>query len=392
MNQWSVWELANASELVRNAEARDGWLPNWPEIKAQAENPDNYISGKGVDHYRRYEEDFRILKSLNLNSFRFGVEWSRLEPHEGAWSAKEVDHYRQYIKAMKRMDIEPVLNLWHWTLPVWFAEKGGFEKTSNIKYFERFVQKVAEEYGQELTYIITLNEPNVYASMSYGLGQWPPQVKNPLVAARVYWNLAQAHKRAYKIIKRINPKIQAGVAIHLNNSKASKSDDYIGRAMAGAAAYGWNRWFLNRVKSHHDFIGVNYYHTDYWDKFKTNNPDKPLNDLGWYMEPGGIYNVLIQAHKHYKKPLIITENGLADANDEHRRWWLEETMSAIRRARQDGADLRGYLHWSLLDNFEWAYGWWPKFGLVAVDRAKGMKRTVRPSAQWWSGQLTSLKK
>jgi beta-glucosidase/6-phospho-beta-glucosidase/beta-galactosidase len=113
--------------------------------------------------------------------------------------------------------------------------------------------------------------------------------------------------------------------------------------------------------------------------------------LGWYMEPEGIYPLLLRVWAHYKKPIIITENGVADQDDQYRRWWIEETMVAMERALSEGVDLRGYFHWSLLDNFEWAQGWWPKFGLVEVDR-KTMRRKIRPSAKWLAGQLAKLEK
>lgn len=110
----------------------------------------------------------------------------------------------------------------------------------------------------------------------------------------------------------------------------------------------------------------------------------PLSNLGWYMEPKGLLPLMLQVHKRYKLPIVITENGLADTEDKQRKWWIEETMEALQAAREQGVGLTGYLHWSLLDNFEWKYGWWPNFGLVAVDRAHGMKRTVRGSAHWWA--------
>ncbi|HUC95990.1 MAG TPA: family 1 glycosylhydrolase, partial [Candidatus Saccharimonadia bacterium] len=132
-----------------------------------------------------------------------------------------------------------------------------------------------------------------------------------------------------------------------------------------------------------DFVGINYYFTRYITNFRQNNPDKPLNDMGWYMEPSGIEPAIKNIWRKYKKPIVISENGLADAKDIHRKWWLEENMHAISSALSDGADVIGYLHWSLLDNFEWAYGWWPKFGLISVDRGN-MQRTVRESAKYYS--------
>ena len=157
-NQWTVWELAHAKELAQTAHQRLNHLQNWQEIKDQAEEPENYISGQGVDHYRRYKEDFEIAKGLNLNAFRFTIEWSRLEPEEGKWDIAEFDHYKKYITELRKQKLEPFLTLWHWTLPQWFYEKDGFEKKENLKYFYRYVQKVADELLDGVEYVITVNE------------------------------------------------------------------------------------------------------------------------------------------------------------------------------------------------------------------------------------------
>jgi beta-glucosidase len=155
--------------------------------------------------------------------------------------------------------------------------------------------------------------------------------------------------------------------------------------------YWWNWWFLNRIRKQQDFIGFNYYFTDYYQNFKKVSPKAPVSDLGWYMEPEGLHPLLSRVWAHYKKPIIITENGLADSNDENRQWWIEETIVAMERALSEGIDLRGYFHWSLLDNFEWKYGWWPEFGLVKVNR-RDMSRTVRPSAKWYAAKIAALRK
>jgi beta-glucosidase len=390
-NQWTVWELSHAAELAKTAEKRLGWLHNWDEIKKQAQNPDNYISGKGIDHYNRYEEDFDFLGKLNLNSFRFGIEWSRIEPEEGVWNEEEFEHYRKYIHALKERGIEPVMNIWHWSMPTWFTDKGGFEKQANLKYFLRFVEKVGSQYGHMLRYIITLNEPNVYASFSYQLGMWPPQQKNPIKTVWVYWNLVRAHRQAYKVLKHLNPKLNIGVASQLGNIQAKRPHNFFDELSTKVMRTAWNWWFLRRIRKQQDFIGINYYFTDYYTGlFKKKNPTQPVSDLGWYMEPEGLYPLMVRAWARYKKPIMITENGVADAKDEYRRWWIEETIVAMERARSEGVNVIGYFHWSLLDNFEWSTGWWPRFGLVEVDRAHGMKRTIRPSSKWFAERIRKL--
>ncbi len=391
-NHWTKWEQANATRLAATAEQRYGWMPSWPNIKDAASMPENYISGNGVEHYGRYKEDFALLKQLNMNAFRFSIEWSRIEPEEGKWNEQEIAHYRQYLQELQRQGIEPVVTLWHWTMPVWFVDKGDFEKRRNIQYFERFVAKVTAELGEHFTYVTLLNEPNVHMSESYLRGIRPPNRHRPLQAVRVYYHLVLAHRHAYQIMKQLKPKLLVGIAFALSDIRPARRRNVLDRLAVGAMCYGANWWFLNRIHDQLDFIGVNYYFTSYvsW-RGRLHNPDSPKSDLGWYMEPSRLGGILTDAWQRYHKPLMVTENGLADAKDASRKWWLEESVAALQRALKSGVDLRGYLHWSLLDNFEWEQGYWPEFGLIAVDR-KTMKRTIRPSARWLGDHVASSRK
>lgn len=389
-NQWTVWELQVAQEKAKTAKEELGWLPNWEEVKRQAEDPNNYISGKGIEHYKRYKEDFKIIKQLNLNSFRFGIEWSRIQPEEDKWDEEAIEHYKSYIKELKKQGIEPMLNLWHWTMPVWFTDHGGFKRRENLKYWDAFVQKVADEFAPLVRNIITLNEPNVYASFSYGTGYWPPNERNWLSASFVIWHLVMAHRRAYKILKTKKPSLNIGIAQQLANIQAKRPHNMLDQLMTKWMRYFWNWWFYHRIRKTQDFVGFNYYFTDYYKVIRRDNPEVPTNDLGWYMEPEGLYPLLLRVWTRYRKPIIITENGVADASDQYRQWWLEESIIAMERALSEGVQLVGYYHWSLLDNFEWAYGWWPKFGLVEVDR-KTMKRTLRPSAKWFAKEVKQIR-
>lgn len=415
-NQWTVWELDNAARLAKTAAKRlSGWLPVYDEVKAQAQDPNNYISGEGIKHYELYKSDFELLKELNLNAFRFGIEWSRIEPEEGQWDQEAIEHYQTYIKELKKLQIEPLLNVWHWTHPVWFEQKGGFLRKRNLKYFDRFVKKVAQELTEDLNYIITINEPNIYVTYSYLSGEFPPQQKSLAKTLRVYWNLTRAHRRAYYILKHHKPSLQIGVAAQLANIQAKRPHNFFDELATKWMRYSWNWWFLRRVSKQQDFVGFNYYFTDYYKGFVRKNPDQeptddqelrerqlpgvqrvnpkaPISDLHWYMEPEGLYPLLIRTWAHYKKPIIVTENGVADMHDQYRRWWLEETIVAMERALSEGVDLRGYFYWSLLDNFEWANGWWPKFGLVEVDREESMKRKPRESAKWFAEKIKELSK
>ena len=387
-NQWSEWEKAHAQDLAQTAEKRLKWLPNWSDIHAQATDPANYLSGNGIEHYSRYADDFKLLKQLNLNAFRFSIEWSRLEPVEGQWDETEIDHYRRYIAELNKLHIEPVLTFWHWTMPVWFIQKGGFEKKANLVFFDRFVQKVTEELCQNLHYVMVLNEPNVYVNIGYLQGAWPPMRKSLIKTLQVYSNLAKAHRRAYQIIKSINPKLSVGIAAQISYIRPLNKRNPVNKLSVKVGNYIFNWWYLNRYHQL-DFIGLNYYFSAYVNWYGAQkNPPKPVNDLGWFMQPADVGLLLERLWEKYHKPLIVTENGLADANDSYRQWWLEQTITAMQTALSHGVNLFGYLHWSLLDNFEWASGWWPKFGLIAVDRAS-MRRTIRPSAKWLAKKIKS---
>jgi len=361
---------------------------NWSDIKEEATNKNNYISGEAVDHYTKYEEDFDLLKELNLNAYRFGIAWSRIEPEKDKIDKKEIEHYRNYIKALKKRNIEPVITLWHWTHPLWFEELGGFEKKENIKYFVKFAKTLAPIFKElKVKYIITINEPCVVTSASYIEGRWPPEKKSKLLGFKVLNNLIKAHKEVYKELKKSNHSLQIGVA--KNNQDNQLGNNKISTKIAKKIAdKSWNYYFLDKIKRQQDFIGLNYYFRNNIVGLKKNlgykceNPNKDKSDLGWDMYPYGIYNVIKNLDNRYKKPIIITENGLADAKDEKRKWWLDETFKALEKAKKEDLNLIGYLHWSLLDNFEWREGFWPKFGLIDVDR-KTMKRTIRDSAYYY---------
>ncbi len=390
-NNWTVWELENAARLAKGAKKQLGHLSNWEDIRQQATDPENYISGRGVEHFIRYEEDFDLVKELNLNTLRFSIEWSRLEPEPGQWDQAAIDHYKRYIAALKKRGITPLLNLWHWSHPVWFEEAGGFSKQANLRYFERYAKKVGDELLGGVEYVVTINEPNVFVGFAYLVAERPPQEKNFLKGLYTYWNLTKAHKRAYRVLKTIKPSLHVGVAAQLANIQPKRPHNIIDFTVTKWMRYAWNWWFLNRIRRYQDFIGFNYYFTDYYRGVKSDNPKVPMNDMGFYMEPEGLYPLLVRIAAHYKLPIIITENGVADATDQYRQWWLDESMLALTKAIDDGIDVRGYLHWGLLDNFEWSFGWWPKFGLIEVNR-QTMRRTIRPSARKWAEQLEDIQK
>ena len=389
VNQWTTWELEHAKRLSVQAPHQFGDIDSWPRIKKEATRPDNYVSGRGVDHYHRYEEDFAILKSLNMNAFRFCIEWARIEPQEGAWDAAAIAHYRTYLRTLKKMGITPVVTLFHFTLPEWFMAKGGFEKRRNIKYFVYYVEKVLSELGRDIEWIVTINEPTVYAGESYLEGHWPPNKTCKRDLLRVLYNLVVAHKKVYKLT-RARKKWKVSMAHHLIYCYPG-DDAILSRASARVAHYFLNTWALRRVRRHSDFLAINYYFARRIYGYRAHDPYLKVSDLGWDMQPDKLQYLLEDVAERYRLPIMITENGLADGTDSQRQWWLTETIKAMHEALKHDVKLIGYLHWSLLDNFEWDKGYWPKFGLVAVDR-QTMARTVRPSARWFAAVIKKLRK
>ena len=388
-NQWTVWELEHTKSLATQASYQYGDLENWNDIKQQAKDPHNYVSASAVDHYTMHEQDFDLLKKMHMNAFRFSIEWSRVEPKEGVWDAKEIEYYKRYIEKLKRRNIEPVVTLFHFTLPVWFAELGGFERRQNVRYFTRFAEKIIRELGVNVRYIVTLNEPEVYVAASYLAGHWPPNKTSKWLTWRVTNNLAYAHNQAAKKIHAINRRYKVSIA--KNTSYIYAGDDaWLSRLTANVLQYLRDDYFLRKVIKQCDWLGVNYYFSDRVYGYRVHNPDKKVSDLGWDMSPENLQFALERLHEKYDLPIIITENGLADGQDAERQWWSTQTLLAMHKAVQNGVKLEGYLHWSLLDNFEWDKGFWPQFGLVSVDR-KTQQRTLRPSALWFGKIIKHLR-
>ncbi|MBI4991598.1 MAG: family 1 glycosylhydrolase [Candidatus Harrisonbacteria bacterium] len=329
-----------------------------------------FDSGRAADHYSRFKEDFDLAKELGHNAHRFSIEWSRIEPEEGKFDKKEIEHYRKVVTALQERGLEPFVTLWHFTNPVWFAESGGFESPKAVFYFERYINFVTENL-KDVKFWITINEPMVYTKNSYWLGIWPPgRPLSPLSYFRAIKNLIQAHKKASVVIKKVNPRAQVGIA---KNIIYFEEDKHPWHYLQKLGEYWWNEYFLNKIFDHQDFVGLNYYFHKH-----IRRETHPVSDLGWGIYPEGLYQVL-GVLKKYNKPIYVTENGIADAKDEKRAQFIKDHIDWMKKAMAEGVDVRGYFYWSLLDNFEWEKGFGPRFGLIEVDY-KTMRRKIRGSA------------
>ncbi|TSC69538.1 MAG: beta-glucosidase [Parcubacteria group bacterium Gr01-1014_70] len=373
-NDWSEWEVENAKIKMQNAKLRrypDYILQKYPNPLQE----ENYISGKACDHYNRYEEDFDIAKKLGHNAHRFSIEWSRIEPEEGKFDEKEIEHYRLVVSALRERGMEPFVTLWHWTLPVWLSAKGGVLAKDFPICFEKYARCVASALP-DARFWITLNEPEIYVFNSYYRSIWPPQKKSVVSFFRATYALNVAHQRAYRVIK--NNISDASVGVAVNQSYFESGGGMVNDILKWGADRVWNWRFLWYVSGELDFIGLNYYFHNRIDYGFNKNKNEKISDMGWELYPEGLYHVLLGL-KQFQKPIYITENGLADAKDQHRAWFIREHVHYMKKAMDQGADVRGYFYWSLLDNFEWDKGFWPRFGLVEIDY-KTMERKIHPSA------------
>ncbi len=341
-------------------------------------------SGQAADHYHRYEEDFRLAHDIGLNLMRISIEWSRIEPIEGQFDQAEIRHYRLVLQSMKAHGLTRMVTLFHWTLPLWLAEQGGWENSRAVEWFSRFSQLVAKELGSEIDLWITINEPEVYSLMSYSYGLHPPFQKSLPRMIKIIHRLIRAHKASYQAIKNILPQAQIGLA---------KNNVYYDAYTKGAfnqlavtiSNYITNFYILDRVKNYKDFIGLNYYFyhslqfrlTKGW---QVKNQAGPKSDMGWRTYPQGVYYLVKDLYRRYGRPIYITENGIANAHDDMRARFIAEHLQALSQAIVEGVDVRGYCYWSLTDTYEWHDGYGPKFGLIEIN-FETLERRVRPSAK-----------
>jgi beta-glucosidase len=389
-----LWGAALSAYQAEGNNLNSDW---WDWEKSQGvQEP----SGEAARHYQLYKEDFDLAKQLNLNCHRLSIEWSRIQPYENKFSSLEMEHYKDVILSLRERSIEPIVTLHHFTNPLWFAKLGGWRSEKSIIYFLSYVKYVVEALSDKVSFWVTINEPMVYTYYSYIIGEWPPQEKSSLKAKMVAKNLATAHIQAYKLIhsiykKKNLPAPLLSIAQNLIAFVACKNN-----LRNKFAVYLRNRLFnfglIDKFIRHKsiDYLGINYYtrhllDSPGWtvkalltDVCKNNHDNLKKNSLGWEIYPQGLFNLLIHL-KRYKLPIFVLENGIS-AQDDNLRWeFIREHLRNIYRARQVGADVRGYLYWSLIDNFEWNKGFSPRFGLIEVDY-RTYKRTLRGSGEKFS--------
>lgn len=413
-----------AHQIEGNNTHSDWWA--WEKLPGKIKNGDR--SGLADDHWNRILEDIAWMKWLGVKRYRFSIEWARIEPRQGKWNYAALAHYVFEIEALKVAGIEPMITLHHFTLPKWFQDGGGWMRKDAPLLFEHYVDFVVRELsdnGVEVRDWITFNEPMVTIAAGYLAGVVPPERKDLLsLKAEPVLQLLRAHARAYHRIHDIadanGQTVRVGMAHHLRAFKAARWWNPLDHAAAKAlervtnwaipealetGRYKFRIPFTLHVNEKiedlagtQDFVGVNYYTRDVV-RFTGNGampievsvmPGSETTDLGWEIYPEGFGYVLRESAKRYPgKPIVITENGIADASDSKRSEFLRTHLDQVLNAIKDGAPVEGYCHWSLLDNFEWIEGFTPRFGLLEVDY-KTFKRTPRKSAELFREFTTSL--
>lgn len=382
-------------------------------------------SGIADDHYNRYEEDIRLLKNAGLNAYRFSIEWARIEPEEGKFDDRETEHYRKVIRFCRDNGVEPVVTLLHFTSPKWLIEKGGWEADSTVEYFRRYVSFIIEKLGADLKYVCTINEANMGVQIRAIAERYTKQMKAAAKAnadalakkqegtAQVGLNLdkmlarrkeaakenmevfgtpqpqtfvsarsphgeeivMKAHQAAVHAIKEIYPQIRTGITLSLHDVQWVKGGE-------ANAKKEWDEEFLHYLPyiRDDDFLGVQNYTRMVFDA----NGQMPVPEgaettqMGYEFDPEALGNVIRTVAKNFHGDLIVTENGIATSDDARRVEFVKRAVKGVRKCIEEGYPVKGYMYWSLLDNFEWQKGFAMTFGLVAVDR-KTMERKPKPS-------------
>lgn len=379
-----LWGAATSAHQVEGNNIYSDW---WDfELKYQ---PPNLRSGATCDQYNRYEEDFDLAKSLGHNSHRLSIEWARIEPVEGVFNEGEIDHYIKVLKALKERNFTVMLTLWHFTIPKWLSDKGGFENGASVKYFMRFAKKVIPALSPFVDFWVTVNEPTVYAYMAYLAGIWPPKKISKISSGFVMWNLARIHRKTYKLIHKLSPGSKVGIAHNVQSFESYHKHSFSEQLAVEFGDITSNHLFYILTKKTHDFLGINYYFHHRFKRLSGLIPEmanveeeyRDVSDLGWEVFPEGIYDVLADLSDHI--PIYITECGIASTNDDRRTRFLIQYLHEVYRAIKSDIRVQGFFYWSLIDNFEWHQGFGPRFGLVRVDY-ETQKRTIRPSAWVYS--------
>jgi beta-glucosidase len=407
-----IWGTATAAHQVEG-----NCTNNWSEFEkgikdnGQPNIKDYQESGLACDHWNRYPEDIKLIKELGVSHYRFSVEWSKIQPEQDTFDQDIINHYSKMIDTLIDNDIIPVLTLHHFTHPLWFDRLGAFEKEQNISIFVSYCKRVFEEYSYKVEFWCTINEPGVVATQGYFTGMFPPGKKESQLSAVVLKNLLEAHVQVYHTLKNMGngPQVKIGLVKNINQFDPWRRWHLLDWLISNAVNHFYNdstieflrtgifkiripgiAWIYHKNQKavgSTDFFGLNYYsHNHLKMKFSIVEPftmqypgEDILTDMPYTIYGEGLYRA-IESVSVLAVPIIITENGVADAKDDRREMYIQRYLYTVSKAIEDGFDIRGYFYWSLMDNFEWAFGYDMKFGLFSVDY-NTQERSLRKGSQ-----------
>ena len=400
-----LWGTATAAHQVEGSNTNNNW---W---KWEQEGHTNGTSGLAADWWGgRWREDFDRASEMGQNAHRLSVEWSRIQPTPDTWDEDALERYRLMLRGLHERGLTPMVTLHHFTDPIWLTN--GWETDDVVKLFEKYVRKVVDALKEYVNLWVTINEPNVYALSGYVIGVFPPGQKDLKLSMRVMGNMVKAHAAAYRAIHELQPEARVGYALHYRPMVPKRSWSPLDRIMRNIRYNGVNMAFptaissgvmrspvgnqnIPEAKGTQDYLGLNYYSVDtvWFDIRKsgelfTNSgfpKDADMSDTGFIANiPSGIFNSIKWAARTYPNlPIIITENGVEDLDDHLRPRYLAQHIHQVWRAVNFNWPVKGYFHWSLVDNFEWERGWTQRFGLWGLD-IETQKRIKRPSVDLYT--------
>jgi beta-glucosidase len=406
-----LWGTATAGYQVEGQSTQADW---WQWEQGAGHIARGQKSARACDWWegRRWQEDFDNAARDGHNALRLSVEWSRLEPSPALWDEEALDHYRQMAQGLRARGLTPMVTLHHFVSPQWVSDRNLWESEEIVPLFARYVRKVVSALGEFVNLWCTLNEPNVFMFSGWVVGLFPPGKKDLGLALQVAQNILKAHAAAYRVIHELQAGALVGLPVHFRPIEPAHKgfflDEWVARSQfemfsslfPDALHTGQLRQLLRRpvsipaAKGTQDFFGLQYYTADVA-RFDPTNPRElfgrrtfppgaELDDAKWYASyPPGFYWSLVWAYKKFNLPIFVTENGIGDEADQLRRRYLLTHLRQLWRVVNFNWGVRGYFHWSLVDNFEWERGWTHRFGLYALDPATQI-RTPRRSAQLYS--------